>query len=63
MANMRGIMPAIQRAQAAPVGAAGVEWLAVEVPKQARQTRVVENRPAAEIARELAAWIRGEAEA
>jgi electron transfer flavoprotein beta subunit len=61
MANMRVIMPALQQAKPAPVGAEGVEWLSVSLPKQSRQTRVVENLPPAEVARELAAWLNSEA--
>jgi electron transfer flavoprotein beta subunit len=57
MANMRGIMPALQRAKAAPVPNTGLCYASVALPKQQRETRVVKNMPAPEIARELAAWI------
>jgi electron transfer flavoprotein beta subunit len=59
MLNMRSVMPALQRAQPAAVGAEGVKFVAVEVPKQQRETRIVRNLPADEIARELVDWIRG----
>jgi len=59
MANMRTVMPALQKAQAAPVGAEGVMYANVEVPEQRRETRVVRDAPADEIARELAEWIKG----
>lgn len=59
MANMRVIMPALQQAKPAAVGSGGVEWLSVALPRQARQTRVVEGMAPAEVARELAAWITG----
>lgn len=58
MANMRGIMPALQRAPAAPIGAGGVEFLSVSVPRSQRQTRIVKDVPVDAIAAEIAAWIR-----
>ncbi len=60
MANMRGIMPALQRAKAAAIGNAGLSYASVSLPKQQRETRVVKNMPAEEIAREIVAWIREE---
>ncbi|MFW5734075.1 MAG: electron transfer flavoprotein subunit beta/FixA family protein [Oceanidesulfovibrio sp.] len=59
MLNMRFIMPAIQKAQPAQVGAEGVEFKSVELPAQRRETRVVKDVPAADIARELVDWIKG----
>ena len=59
MANMRTIMPALQKAPSAQIGAEGVTYASVEVPAQRRETRVVQDAPADEIARELAEWIRG----
>ncbi len=58
MTNMRAIMPALQRAKAAPVPNTGLCFASVALPKQQRETRVVKNMPAEEIARELVAWIR-----
>ncbi len=60
MANMRGVMPALQRAKAAPVGLGGARFASVALPKQQRDTRVVKNMPAEEIAREIVAWVTGE---
>jgi electron transfer flavoprotein beta subunit len=57
MVNMRAIMPALQRANAAPVKSAGLCFASVNLPKQQRQTRVVKDMPAADIAREIVAWI------
>ncbi len=57
MANMRGIMPALQRARAAPVASAGLKFASVSLPKQQRETRIEKNMPAEEIAHELASWI------
>ena len=59
MANMRGIMPALQKAKPAPAAAAGVTFHRVTVPGQQRQTRVVKDAAVDEIAREIVEWIRG----
>ena len=60
MLNMRSIMPALQQAKPAPVGAAGVTWSSVALPSRSRQTKIVEDMPPEEIARELAAWIKAD---
>lgn len=60
MANMRMVMPALQRAKAAAVPAGGLVFESVSLPKQQRETRVVKDLPAEEIAREIAAWVKGE---
>jgi electron transfer flavoprotein beta subunit len=57
MANMRLIMPALQRAKAAAIAGDGLCYQSVALPRQQRETRVVKNMPAAEIAREIAAWL------
>jgi electron transfer flavoprotein beta subunit len=57
MVNMRVVMPALQRAKAAPVSNSGLSFASVSLPRQQRQTRVVKNMPAEEIAREIVAWI------
>jgi electron transfer flavoprotein beta subunit len=57
MANMRTVMPALQRAKAAPIANTGLCFAGVTLPKQQRETRVVKNMPAQEIAREIVAWI------
>ena len=57
MANMRTVMPALQRAKAAPIANAGLAYQSVALPKQLRQTRIVKDAPAEEIAREIAAWM------
>lgn len=59
MANMRTIIPALQKTK--PVNLAqNVQFLGVTPPKQQRQTRIVKDRPADEIAAELAEWILSE---
>jgi electron transfer flavoprotein beta subunit len=57
MANMRTVMPALQRAKAAPIGNAGLAFASVTLPKQQRQTRIVKDMPAEAIAREIVAWM------
>jgi len=59
MANMRAIMPALQRAKPAKAGAEGLSYLSVKAPSQRRETRIVRDLSADEIAREIAGWIRG----
>jgi electron transfer flavoprotein beta subunit len=39
------------------VAGAGLTYVSVSLPKQQRETRVVKNMPAEEIAREIVAWI------
>ena len=57
MANMRTIMPALQRATAATISADGLQYANVTTPKQQRQTRIVKDVSSDEIARELVQWI------
>jgi electron transfer flavoprotein beta subunit len=60
MANMRTVMPALQRAKPAKLGSEGLSYAKVELPKQQRTTRVVKDVPADEIAKEIVAWIKQE---
>jgi electron transfer flavoprotein beta subunit len=57
MANMRGIMPALQRAKPAKVGAGDVTFTSVKVPSQQRNTKVVKDLSIDEVAREIVEWI------
>ncbi|MGA3213659.1 MAG: hypothetical protein ABSD20_20330 [Terriglobales bacterium] len=57
MTNMRAIMPALQKAKAAKIGAEGMTFRSVTLPKQQRQTRIVKDTPAEEIAKEIVNWI------
>ena len=60
MANMRTIMPALQKAKAATLAPNGLRYVSVALPKQQRSTRVVKDMSPDEIAAELAAWIGAE---
>jgi electron transfer flavoprotein beta subunit len=60
MANMRGIMPALQKAKHVELAANGLRYVSVNLPKQQRETRIEKNMTADEIARELVEWIGAE---
>src|SRR6185369_15288011 len=51
------VAPALQKAQPAQVGASGVTYLGVELPSQRRETRIVKDLSADEVAREIVAWL------
>ena len=57
MANMRTVMPALQKAKPAKIAAEGVTFASVALPKQQRQTKIVKDTPPDEIAKEIIAWI------
>jgi electron transfer flavoprotein beta subunit len=57
MANMRGIMPALQKAKSVKLDANGLSYVSVSLPKQQRVTRVVRDVPEDEIASEIVQWI------
>jgi len=57
MANMRSLMPALQKARPAPLNGNGLHYASVGLPKQQRPTRVVKDMSPEEIAAELAMWI------
>ncbi len=60
MANMRTIMPALQKAKTAALEANGLRYVSVSLPKQQRETRVEKNMSVEEIAREIVAWMGAE---
>jgi electron transfer flavoprotein beta subunit len=57
MANMRTIMPALQKAKTTALDANGLHYVSVSLPKLQRTTRVEKNMTPDEIAAELAEWI------
>lgn len=59
MANMRTIMPALQKAMATPIAPSGLTFARVEQPTQVRETHVVKDQSPDEIAREIVAWVQG----
>jgi electron transfer flavoprotein beta subunit len=59
MANMRGIMPALQKAKPAGTGPGDLKFDRVTLPRVQRETRVVKELSPDEVASELVAWISG----
>ena len=59
MANMRLVMPALQKAKPVKLAGTGLAFTRVNLPRQTRETKVVENRSPDEIAREIVDWIKG----
>ncbi len=60
MANMRTILPALQKAKTTALDANGLRYVSVSLPKQQRVTRVEKNMSADEIAREIVEWMGAE---
>jgi electron transfer flavoprotein beta subunit len=58
MVNMRGVMPALQKARPVKVGAEGVTFASVSLPKQQRRTRIVKDATPDDIAKEIVEWIK-----
>jgi electron transfer flavoprotein beta subunit len=59
MANMRGIMPALQKAKPVTVGTGDITFASVALPKQTRATQVVKDVPPEQIAAEIVEWLKG----
>jgi len=63
MANMRAIMPALQRAKATPIPNTGLSFHSVNLPKQQRETRIVKDMPAERLpAKSSPGWRRSNVE-
>jgi len=58
MANMRTIMPQLQKAKPAAVGGGDVAFESVEIPSQKRDTKIVGDASVEDIAQEIVAWIK-----
>jgi electron transfer flavoprotein beta subunit len=58
MANMRALMPALQKAGPAKLAGEGLTFLSVTLPKQLRATKIVKDKSPDEIAQEIADWIK-----
>jgi len=57
MANMRTVMPALQRARPVRIANDGLSFARVTAPSQRRDTRIVRDMAPGPIAREIADWI------
>jgi electron transfer flavoprotein beta subunit len=60
MANMRTVMPALQKAKPVALGDNGLQYLSASLPSQQRQTRVVKDMAPEAIAQELVDWMGAE---
>lgn len=58
MLNMRGIMPVLQKAKPVKLTGEGVSFKNVELPRQRRETRILKDISADEIAREIVDWVK-----
>ncbi len=58
MANMKSLMPALQKARAVKLPGEGLEFKSVNLPKQKRDTKVIKDMPVDQIAKEIVEWIR-----
>jgi electron transfer flavoprotein beta subunit len=58
MLNMRTVMPALQKAKPMKLTGDGLTFANVSLPKHMRETRIVKDKSADEIAREIVEWIR-----
>lgn len=58
MANMRTVMPSLQKAKPVKLAAEGLTFASVSLPKQLRETKVVKDKSPDEIAQEIVEWIR-----
>ena len=57
MANMRTVMPALQRAKPATLAQTSLHYESVKPPQQQRQTRIVKDLTTDAIAQEILQWI------
>jgi electron transfer flavoprotein beta subunit len=58
MANMRAVMPALQKAKPVKLPGEGLKFTSVALPRQLRETVIVKDKSPDEIAREIVEWIR-----
>jgi electron transfer flavoprotein beta subunit len=58
MANMRTVMPALQKAKPVKLAGEGLSFTSVALPKQLRQTRIVKDQSPDAIAQEIVEWIK-----
>jgi electron transfer flavoprotein beta subunit len=58
MTNMRAVLPALQKAKPMKLGADGLVFDSVTLPKQLRETKIVKDKPADDVAAEIVQWLR-----
>lgn len=57
MVNMRGIMPALQKARAVKLAGAGLSYAQVTLPRQQRETRIIKDWTAEQVAEDIVKWL------
>jgi electron transfer flavoprotein beta subunit len=58
MANMRAVMPALQKAGPAKLAGEGLTFVSVTLPQQLRATKIVKDKSPDDIAKEIVEWIK-----
>jgi electron transfer flavoprotein beta subunit len=58
MMNMRTVMPALQKAKPVKLAGEGLSFASVSLPKQLRETKIVKDKSADDIAKEIVEWIK-----
>ena len=58
MANMRTVMPALQKAKPVKLTGEGLLFTSVLLPKQLRETKIVKDKSPDDIAKEIVEWIK-----
>ena len=58
MANMRTVMPALQKARPTKLAGEGLAFAGVALPKQLRETKIVKDQAPEAIAKEIVEWIK-----
>jgi electron transfer flavoprotein beta subunit len=58
MVNMRTVMPALQKAKPVKLAGEGLSFASVSLPKQLRETKIVKDKSADDIAKEIVEWIK-----
>jgi electron transfer flavoprotein beta subunit len=58
MMNMRTVMPALQKARPVKLAGEGLSFASVSLPKQLRETKIVKDKSADDIAKEIVEWIK-----
>jgi len=58
MTNMRTVMPSLQKAKPTRLAGEGLTFASVSLPKQLRETKIVKDKSAADIAKEIVEWIK-----
>jgi len=58
MVNMRTVMPALQKAKPVKLAGEGLSFASVSLPKQLRETKIVKDKSADDVAKEIVEWIK-----